>query len=443
MEILNLVNILKATSDRTLLVARRLEASIGSHADDVNATALEEFLSLQHDDGSWGSDDYPILKAVFTAQAVMGLGLLGLSTPAQSPFNEGNQAFRARQWLLAAQRPDGSWGEDAFDTCEALKALHILKVPAEHESVRNGLAFVRRLVDAEWCDIESFWSGTGFVGAALEVFNLYEDTAYSRVSLRQLSSCFDDQKGLFGRGSGRDSSMMGAPIEWHNACALLGLRSFGSAVPNPTEFHSALKWLKASQSSGGPWSPGHDEITAICTYQVIAALTQIEGPRDPSARRGADWLVRRSTGNPPIAGYNERFMAGAAVARTRAQEMRIELSVILLGELRGALLSAGDDLASASVELRSMAAEVQRADERMRGLDDALHKARHSESSLATEVATLREGLEVMRQAEVNAREELGRYALKLTSNQLAVWGLVLTVMTFFAGLFLSGVLAD
>ena len=185
---------------RAMAAVSKLSVSFDLRTEDATVRSIVDFLSMQHEDGCWGSDDYPILKPVFTAQGMQALQSLGMV--AIENGSDGNDRYlQARRWLEKAQRTDGAWGEDAFDTCECVKALIAAGLPATEPSISKAANYLRGLVDRNWDFEPSFWSGTGFIGSAVEVFNLLEDAKYAHLALSQLTECFDARLGYFTRGA--------------------------------------------------------------------------------------------------------------------------------------------------------------------------------------------------------------------------------------------------
>jgi hypothetical protein len=76
----------------------KLSGLFQSDSRDAHVRSIVDLLSTQHAEGSWGSDDYPILKAVFTAQGMQTLHSLGMET--REGTTQPNSAYlRAKNWL--------------------------------------------------------------------------------------------------------------------------------------------------------------------------------------------------------------------------------------------------------------------------------------------------------------------------------------------------------
>ena len=409
-----------------------------TNVEDSKIRSIIEFLSMQHADGCWGSDDYPVLKAVFTAQGMQTLQCLGLVRSSQLTQIRDPYVL-ARNWLTKAQRPDGSWGEDAFDCCESIKALLAAGVSPIDQGISKAANHLRELVDHNWNITPSFWSGTGFIASAMEVFNLIEDAEYAHSTLSQLSKCFEHSEDRFSRGTVNQGDLVAAPLEWHTACALIGLKSFGPVLPEPDIFQKALKWLKSMQTTDGCWSPGHDEITSICTYEVIVALTTAEGPQSEEARRGTDWLLRQSSRKAALQpSYNPRFMAAAAVARTYQSELRILMDLVLLQDLQATLERCTEILHTGGASYERAVSEIHSLRAALESATNEAQLASMRGRKLEEQDESLRAELGRSYANELRLQEQLSGYALKLSNNQLAVLGIALTLLTFFAGLFVA-----
>ena len=182
---------LTAVAEQMRGVDRSLSSIDGLESDDRDIVIVSRFMALQHHDGAWGSDDYPILKPVFTAQGLMTIGLLGIGEAGGISPAVIDPARMAEEWLRGSQRDDGSWGEDAFDTCEVLKALRTVRgISGDDELSRKGLQYLRPLVDADWNGLDSFWSGTGFIGSALEAFNLFNRDNFTAPASNRSAATF-------------------------------------------------------------------------------------------------------------------------------------------------------------------------------------------------------------------------------------------------------------
>ncbi len=137
---------------------------------DPNASLLRimtDALSCQHADGSWGSDDTPRQKPCFTAQTITMLARLGIhydraADGGRDVLGLGHVVQRAADWLETVQRADGGWGEDAWDTCQVLLALHLCGYRVGDRCVDRALELLRFHVSQGWPDRGSYWFGAGF-----------------------------------------------------------------------------------------------------------------------------------------------------------------------------------------------------------------------------------------------------------------------------------------
>ncbi|WP_229075188.1 prenyltransferase/squalene oxidase repeat-containing protein [Actinoplanes sp. DH11] len=308
---------------------------------------LTDALSSQHPDGSWGSDDAPRQKPCFTAQTIIMLDRIGITyhKPADGrveALGPGHAVQQAVRWLESVQRPDGGWGEDIWDGCQVLLALHLCGYRAGDPCVDRALRLLRSHVGQNWPDRTSYWFGPSFHGAAMEVFNRYDDPAFAGRARNQIWEFWDEDAACF--RSPDESNGQHAPAEWQTACAISGLRSFGTVSPTPERVDRASAWLVKTQSTEGSWGPMHREITGYCSLRAILALNRsgYPGNRD-AALKGTQWFVEQYSHDGPL---TVKLMAAAAVAHTRHDELVAQLSFYWMEEI-GDLLDRYRSLADA------------------------------------------------------------------------------------------------
>ncbi|GGM51328.1 prenyltransferase/squalene oxidase repeat-containing protein [Dactylosporangium sucinum] len=373
-------------------VSAQLVAAAGPTSEVEAIRVVTRAVASQHPDGSWGSDQYPRLKPCYTAQTIDLLYRLNVLYPAEGEATAqpgpAKRVRRAADWLLTRQHKDGTWGEDAWDTCRVLSALDLCGIGEDREQVRKALGYLRDCVDHEWPDRRSFWFGPGFLGAALEVFNRFGDIDAAQKVLDQLRTWWDDESGRFAADSGDGTAR--APAEWHTAWAIIGLNSVGSYDLWPDITHRAELWLTQAQAGQGCWVPGNADphITQYCTSQVVLALAPAGGREESPARRGTEWLMRQCTEvEDPL---NVTLMAAAAVAQTHRLETTVRLpyaaaieAMDLVEEYADLTKDIGrqirffaDQVREQGTQITSLSAKISSLD---RDLDEALDeiKVRH------------------------------------------------------------------
>jgi hypothetical protein len=396
----------EALEERNLRVKEAFAAVYGPLRPQSLLSLISDVIDSQHADGSWGSDDSPRLKPALTAQTIILLWRLGIRYSVHAGgsvtgLGPARMIARAVHWLVGVQREDGGWGEDAWDTCHVLEALGYCGYQPAQPNVAKGLGLLRSHVDEDWPDRSSYWYGAGFQGAAMIVFNTYRDAVYAKRTLDQVWRYWDSTQNHF-NGPEDSGTTQRAPAAWHTACTLLGLKSFGSVAPHPGQVDKAYAWLRGQQTEAGCWSPGHLEITCYTTKQVIAALASSGYETNHlAAKLGTDWFIKQCNPDVPLA---VRLMAGFAVARTRADELVTEVSFYFVSETSD-LLDQYRTIVNALVERgRQLEREIKETTERSRVI-------------------------------EVELQRELGRYAVKLTERQVAVWSLLLAMIGIAIGL--------
>jgi len=319
-----------ALLDRSLRFQSELSAVVmpaGDPGSDFRPLFLK-VLASQHPDGSFGTDESSRQKPYCTAQMITSMARIGISyhkrfdDENRATLGKGYAVLLAARWLVRVQSNDGGWGEDAWNTCQVLLALHLCGYRKTDPCVRRALTLLHDAVDDDWPDRSSYWFGPSFHGAALEVFNAYGDAEYARRTLAQIWEFWDDDAGCFRSPNEIDGQH--APAEWQTACAISGLRSFGAVSPEPERIDRAFAWLVRAQSPEGCWSPGHPEVAGIYTVQAIRALMLAGHPRNlRAALAGTQWLIEILEHEHSAA---VEYMAAAAIARTRADELVTKIS---------------------------------------------------------------------------------------------------------------------
>lgn len=416
-------------------------AACGSDDRSLHVAIFGQALESQHSDGSWGSDDTPSMKPCFTAQTIDMIWHLenkqGLDDTASLPtLMSTDRVQRAVSWLKSEQHPDGSWGEDAWDTCQVLKSLALAGLTAEDPAVSSGLGYLRSNIDQGWPDRASFWFGPGFYGSSMEAFNRFKDQRYANIALDGACKYFDEDDGCF-RPLRDEPESLHAPAEWHTACVISGLRSFGSVAPQRGKALRAATWLAAQQTQDGSWSPGHYEITAYCTNQAIVALSSnAMNKHNTHARRGTDWFLKKC--EEKNTRLSTKLMAAAAIARTHSDGIVVTLPLSFVMEL-------GDIMNMYSLQVSSLNTEAQIAKSELRSFETKFTALRVNDATLAErqrqseeKIAELEAANSAMLEADNRMKAQFSSYALKLTPNQLAILGILISVISVLMGLIAS-----
>ena len=437
--------LLQDLSARNASVQSRLSAVCGDRSESDPIRIVSTALASQHPDGTWGSDDYPIMKACFTAQILEALHHAGMILAPGLPGDPARATVqapvrRAVEWLRANQHDDGSWGEDTWDTCQVLKALWKSGYRQDDPIMAIGIRYLRNVVEQNWPNRDTYWFGPGFMGAALEVFNTTGDGHYSKLVLDELWTYYDEATGSFVPPMATPDSIR-APIEWHTANTLKGLSSFSSVTPYSQQTASALAWLKQAQSKDGSWGHGHFEITSFCTFEAIMALSLIDGPGSPEAQHGTQWFLCQCApeAKPNLSAL---LMATAAIVRTRIRQLVVPVDFVFLYEFldllgayaatTGSLVAQRDELSQDLITVQTVAklAEQDRTSAMCR-VQEVETLIDHLQKDLARE-----------RNETAALRNTIQGYALRITGNQLAVIGAALTILTFIIGIIVTLALA-
>ena len=266
--------------------------------EKIIARALPYILKSQRPDGSWPIDRD--LENFDTGQAVLAY------EAARRPVPQGN---RVRDWFLRNQykrpcfhtsSPPGGWGwchpggwPDADDTAYTLRALRILGLPPEHESIRAGVGWLYQLQnsDGSWptfvrnsrmpFDHDDPYI-TGQVLSALAAVGEGRSKPAQRALayLRQRQNADGSSDSLWFRRHTCGT--------WRLIETLVDL-----GLTDDPMLSRAAKWLLTHQNDDGGWGDGYGQpSTAEETAWATAALLRIEPVRFRRAiEDGIGWLV--------------------------------------------------------------------------------------------------------------------------------------------------------
>jgi hypothetical protein len=380
------------------------------------------------------------MKPCFTAQTIDMLWHLEKrqkadDAPPVPTLMSIDRVQQAVAWLRAVQRADGGWGEDVWDACQVLKSLARAGLTAADPNVRSGLDFLRSNIESNWPDRTSYWFGPGFLGSAMECFNRFADQRFANMVLDEVWQYFDENESYFRPVD--SSTTRNAPAEWHTACVLNGLRSFGSVAPSRERALRAAAWLARQQTPEGCWSPGHADITAYTTIQVILALAALsESDFHSRARKGADWFISKCDRENASLSY--KLMAAAAISRTHVDDMVLQMPLSFVTELRDVLVHYSLQTASlhteaqmAKAELKSLTSDMDALKAEHVNLAARLSQAERTAAESSRDLSAAHDQLHVL-------RDQLSAYALKLTANQIALLSVVITIISSLIGILIS-----
>ena len=429
----------RALDTRSRDAVTLLEATVGLGARSDVLRLVAAAVASQHPDGAWGSDDDPRLKACFTAQTIDALLRIGppfrWSVDAASGPYPAKQVALAIDWLLDEQDESGRWGEDWWDTSEVARSLLAAGVPANNPKIQLTLDALRTEIDLDWPDRDShFWFGPGFLGGALELFNVVGDVQYAGKLIRSLWNYQDPEAGRFHYSRQQGAN---APAEWHTACALIGLRSSGSVAPEPERVNIALEWLRSVQEVDGCWSPGHhNHTTCYVTRQAIEAFTLFEGTGSIAARRGTEWFLKQWCQRGPNPGISYTLMGASALSRTHKDQLYGSISYVFLKEVDELLTVLRRASASEMQTQRDIREELHSKRSELEDLRELSSSLPVENARLQAELASSGKDIDRLANAVTQHELEMRTYALKLTANQLTLWGAILGALGIVLAIF-------
>ena len=423
---------------RVLRVLDEIEITCGRRRGSELLHLGTDVLDHQHDDGSWGSNDDPLMKPCFTAQTIDAFLRMGVhysweaSGPERSPYPS-RALHDGIGWLLSVQRQSGSWGEDFWDTCEVVSALIRAGISPDSDEIKLALEYCRSEVETGWGDsAASQWIGPGFLGGALEAFSLARDRDYSRELSTMLLDMQDPETDLFHPPEDRN-----VPAEWHTACALIGLNSMGSMPPRPARVARALGALKGLQSDEGCWAPGMGLMTLYCTRQATMAVAGADGRHAAEARAGTEWFLR-GWRDPELSrpSLSLTLMGNSCVARTHGDELHGSLSYLMLKEVENLLvllLDSHEIMLERSSDHSATTELLQARTKEHETLAQSVRFLEHNAIASSTQLDQVRDERNRLGQRLDEARQRIRSLerrdegiAVRLTGAQLAVISVVL-----------------
>ena len=138
---------------------------VGSGGGSPLQKILPYLLQRQGPDGSWSEEGYPAWTDVMTANCIQVLLSAGFDEdavwsvrpPRGRPYRGGIQEGIA---FLLSDRGQPGWGEDLFDTCQALKALSRCTGSRSHSRTDAGYEYLISQVELNFEDQRgSDWFG--------------------------------------------------------------------------------------------------------------------------------------------------------------------------------------------------------------------------------------------------------------------------------------------
>ncbi|MEU8079273.1 hypothetical protein AB0B31_27985 [Catellatospora citrea] len=248
---------------------------------------------------------------------------------------------------LSRERDKPSWGEDIFDTCQVLKALHLFRRSAVANSrLETGVEYLVEQVRNDFAGHrEGDWFGPGFYAVALDLLSLHGSYRSDCANLLEKIATFQNtEHGYFGR----PEQSIDLKI-WHTTNCLLALGAQG--LPTSTQAtEAALRWLEQVQDQhSGSWGSGFARLNALYTSYAILAITAFRGPDTPAVQAGLKWLLdHQSSEDGRIEGIEGTVMAAWAFSRLFPSPMSPTIPMTQLIEINAVLNE--EELAIASLE---------------------------------------------------------------------------------------------
>ncbi len=200
--------------------------------------------------------------------------------------------------LIGAQRANGSWGEDFYDTCLCLSALLLYKgshgsLDGFARAISNGLRFVLDEIRSDFATQKlREWYGAGFYGVAMYLcgrhasdipaygVGIVDEKSVKTLIVELLAKAktfLVEEHGKPTYFKSDDTSQPTTPNEWHTAEMLIGL-SYAAQLLNAKDqirelTTNCLRWLNDRRGSNRLWCHNMgSRLAFIITGRVLHAL---------------------------------------------------------------------------------------------------------------------------------------------------------------------------
>lgn len=207
-----------------------------------------------------------------------------------------DQRRSVEQMLLAlvhSRRPNGSWGEDFYDTCYACNSLLLLSkthayVTGIDAAIRQAISSILDTIDNGFSDqFDQEWYGAGFYGAALallgrhsaelcradrQILTMSRIESLAQKLLEGATTFYEERSGLAHFKSDRRSTPT-TPDEWHTAEMLVGLHYAQRVLRSEIPVSMCTQWLRHRLGQRHLWCDEMgSRISFIITGRVLHAL---------------------------------------------------------------------------------------------------------------------------------------------------------------------------
>lgn len=319
----NIENEIQSLNRKSEKISATVSERFGSGIENPYVKTISYILSCQHEDGSWGSDDYPIWKPISTTQAIEALKLSGIDPDVEWEITSGGSTrigslSKAYEWLISTQQKNGGWGEDFWDSWQVYKTLAKGGHSLRSETMKKAAEFFRTTINSDWkYEKGKQWFGPAFLAAGIEMFPILRDERINKSLIDSLWKSQDPADGKF-LGPKLSSGGFRVECEWHTAWVLLSISAAGIPLTSPN-LAQAIDWLRYAQKEDGSWGSGLDWVRHIYTIAGVLAFNAIDGPNSVSAEKGVKWYLERQEPNGRIVDVGVTFTAAQAFATTRTQ----------------------------------------------------------------------------------------------------------------------------
>jgi hypothetical protein len=382
---------------------------------------LAYLLQSQRDDGAWGAD-YPAWTDLTTAWALEALFAAGLSDNAVWQVNSAGgrgpylgSVGRAVSYLLAQAGP--GWGSDIHDACKVLKVLMSLRShPVPQDRIEVAFDYViQRLNSVKNVAEFGEWGGAGSYAAALDLFQLADDTRHFATTMERMLALQDPKTGCFAPSDWPDGLKV-----WHTSNALLALDNAGLPPGNPV-VDRGVEWLeKAQHTEYGYWTEEMLRLRVVFSSIAILALESLRGRDDPAVQSGLIWLESQQRVDGSVEGAEGTVVAMAAFARCYPTLSPFPLVEIVEVD---ALLAEQEQLCMRLTTELSLRANDEKA---VQAAQSSLGRA---EQELAETRDRLVAAQAAVARLELEVEAERTGYVLRISNRASAVIGLVVGIL--------------
>ena len=282
--------------------AQRYADDVSAYDEMINSMLASILESDDYTDGTFCKISCPDWEHIQTAYILKILYNLGMINATWGESHSIRSIKIIIEGLINAQREEGSWGEDFYDTCYTLNILFLYypsyqSIEQYKETIGKALSWVTDTIENDFIDqVQCEWHGAGFIGSSLTLFcnnyntidanfklpgNATIDTVINVLTEKAKSYYRENESNGFFTSD--TISQPSTPDIWHTAEMILGLNDLlncSNVYHQYKEFkiilNNSVEWLYHQKHEKGLWY--HDmgsHLSFIVKGRVINAFCEV------------------------------------------------------------------------------------------------------------------------------------------------------------------------